>query len=110
MSTTGRPPARCWMAPGPGALSSVSPERVAEIQEHGRQPQASDALEWVSATLPDLRARYAGRWIAVADDRVIADAASLAELLQATQAEGALNPFVTQIPAEPIIWNTLYGR
>ena len=93
-----------------GAEGFVSPERVGEIQEGCRPPQATDALEWVSATLPNLRARYAGRWIAAVDGRVIADAASLADLLRATEAEGAPNPFVTQIPAEPIVWNTLYAR
>ena len=97
---------RYWQV---GAEDFVPVEHVARIREGRPAPQEASALEWVSQHLPDLRAAYAGRWIAIANGEVIASAASLSELLEQTRGAGAEKPFITEIPAGPIVWNTAYA-
>ncbi len=92
-----------------GAEGFVSPEHVGHLRTGNEEAGEIDSLEWVSHHLSDLRARYAGQWIAVNRGRVIASARTLPELLDAYRDSGVLHPFVTQIPAEPVLWTTTYA-
>ena len=86
----------------------VSREQVAQIQgSHAPPTQASD-LEWVSRSLPELEAKYAGQWIAVDRGKVVAAATDLPGLLQQTAELGVDSPFITQIPSEPVTWTMAY--
>jgi hypothetical protein len=92
-----------------GAEGFVPPERVAHIRLN--HPASADIteLEWVSQHLDELREQYAAQWIAVVGGQVVASAPSLDQLLQAVDAAGVQQPFVTQIPAGPVIWNMTYA-
>lgn len=85
-------------------------EHVAEIRGGKLPPPQADRLEWMSAQLDALRTQYAGKWVVVTDEGVVASAADLGELLSLIETQGVSDPFVTQIPAEPMIWNTAYAH
>lgn len=93
-----------------GAERFASPEVVARIRQRQQVPAEADTLEWLSESLAELGARYAGRWIAVVKNQVIADAPDLAELLVQIRESGIEHPFITQIPLEPVVWTTAYAR
>ena len=97
---------RYWQVAAEGF---VSPEHVGRIQIGHAAPEEASALDWVSRHLDELRRQYAGQWIAVMEDRVVAIAPNLAGLLDQIHAAGVERPFVTQIPAGPIIWITAYA-
>lgn len=92
-----------------GAEDFVPIERVAEVRAGKLPPVDIDKLEWVSSQLDALRASYAGKWVAITESGVIASAPDLEDLLSALAEESAEQPFVTQIPEEPIVWNMTYG-
>ena len=87
----------------------VPPESVSQIMEDRAEGMETDALEWVSRNLGHLTQEYPGRWIAVADDRVLCASQDLVHLMEQLREVEVERPFVTQIPAEPIIWDTAYG-
>jgi hypothetical protein len=58
-------------------------------------------LAWLQAHEDDLVGTYAGQWIAVDGQSVVAHAGDLATLLQASNQAGHPHPFVTRITAEP---------
>lgn len=93
-----------------GAEDFVPVERIARIRESQTVPAEASALEWLSGHLREVKADYADRWIAIIDNEVVADAESLPALLQKVHDARIENPFVTFIPAEPIIWSTAYGQ
>lgn len=93
-----------------GAEGFVSPERVGTIRAGRPVPNEVHALEWVSANIAALQRHYPGRWIAVVAEEIAATADSLPQLLEQIQALGIERPFVTEIPAGPITWNTAYAR
>jgi len=92
-----------------GAEGFVSPEQVGTIIAGRTIPTEGPALEWVSRNLEVLRQQYAGQWIAITGNQVVAHAQSLSDLLPQLSAPGAERPFVTQIPAAPIVWHTTYA-
>jgi len=92
-----------------GAEDFVPVERIARIRESQTVPAEASALEWLGGHLREVKADYADRWIAIMDNEVVADAESLPALLQKVHDARIENPFVTFIPAEPIIWSTAYG-
>jgi hypothetical protein len=98
---------RYWQV---GAEDFLPPEHVGNIQEGRTIPPEANRLEWLSRHLHDLRARYAGEWIAVVGDRVVASSNNFAQLLQQVSDLGEENPFITQIPAGRVIWMTAYAR
>ncbi len=98
---------RYWQV---GAEDFVPREHVAKIRASQSIPAQADALEWLSQHLGEIKAKFANRWIAIVDNEVVADAESLPALLQKVHDARIENPFVTFIPAEPIIWATAYGQ
>lgn len=67
----------------------------AEILESIRRERAN--VEWISRTVPALRKRYGGRYIAVKDRGVIDSDASLETLLSRVRGrEGVTVEFVTE--------------
>ena len=91
-----------------GAEDFVPEERVAEFRARTAAPSGAESLEWISKHLSELQATYGDKWIAVAGDEVIASADDLPRLVEALDELNIDNPFVTQIPAGPIVWHTLY--
>ena len=93
-----------------GAEDFVPVEQVARVRAAKMPPPQADRLEWVSQQLAALRAEYAGQWVAVTDEGVVASAPDLAGLLAAIEPMGSdIEPFITQIPVEPPIWNMTYA-
>jgi hypothetical protein len=92
-----------------GAESFAPAEHVARLREGGKMYDETNALEWVSSHLSELRREYAGKWLAVVDGRVAAASDNLPALLQMLEAEGIERPFITEIPAQPIVWATAYA-
>ncbi len=98
---------RSWQV---GAEGFVAPEQVGRIGMGRPIPLEANALEWVSRNLEELRRGHGGQWIAVVGNEVVASAASLPGLLDQCSAAGIMKPFVTQIPANPVVWITAYAR
>ena len=97
---------RYWQV---GVEDFVPREHVGRIREGRMVPREASALEWLSRHLHDLRAKYAGQWIAVVDNQVVAASTSLPGLLQQVRDSGMENPFITEIPTKPLIWTTAYA-
>jgi DNA-binding transcriptional LysR family regulator len=99
---------RVWQV---GSENFVSSEEAARLREllGADPPKEIDALEWVSRNLARLKRDYPGRWIAVAQGRVVAEGATAAELLSAVEAGGIERPFVTQIPSRLVRRYTAYA-
>lgn len=98
---------RYWQV---GAEDFVPAEHVGRIREGRTIPLEASALEWVSRHLADLKTRYAGQWVAVVDEQVVAASANLPDLLQQLRNAGIEHPFITEIPAGPLVWTTAYAR
>ncbi|MFH2076004.1 MAG: hypothetical protein ABIJ57_11775, partial [Pseudomonadota bacterium] len=56
-----------------------------------------------------LRGEYPGKWIAVVDDQVAAASDSLLALMQQLHDQDIERPFITEIPARPVVWTTTYA-
>lgn len=92
-----------------GAEDFMPPEHVACVRAEKMPPPQVDKLEWVSQQLDTLRAVYAGQWVAITDEGVVASAPDLGALLALISDQGLQQPFVTQIPEETPIWSTAFG-
>ncbi len=97
---------RYWQV---GVEDFVPREHIARIRQSRIVPREASALEWFSRDLHDLRAKYAGQWIAVVDNQVVAASTNLPDLLQQVRDSGIEHPFITEIPAKPLIWTTAYA-
>ena len=86
----------------------VPVEHVARIRASQSVPTAAEALEWLSTNLDDLRTQYADQWLAIVGHEVVASAPDLPSLLTATAGLEAVTPFITQIPAQPVSWQTAF--
>ena len=98
---------RSWQV---AAEDFVPAERVAEVRQDHTIPDDADALEWVSANLEQLTREYAGNWIAISNNEVVAASTTLQELLSLIEAQSIQNPFLTRVPETPIIWETAYAN
>ncbi len=58
-------------------------------------------MAWLAAHEADLINDYAGQWIAIEGQAVVAHAGDLATLLQMSNQAGYPHPFVTRVTAEP---------
>ncbi len=85
----------------------VSDEYAAIIRSYRSSPMEGDKMDWLSKNLQTIQEKYAGQWIAVGDNEIIASAPALPELLILI---GDIDrPLVTFIPTEPIVWTFTYG-
>lgn len=85
----------------------VSPEKAALIRSTRRSPEQSDELDWLSKNLQSIRLKYAGQWIAICSNRIVAAATDLPNLMnQIIQFD---RPFITFIPADQIVWTFTYA-
>lgn len=85
-------------------------EQIAQLRQGGQELSEADAMDWMSKHLPELKERYAGKWIAIVDCQVMADSEDISDLIDQVRTRQIENPFITQIPAEPIVWNTAYAQ
>lgn len=93
-----------------GAEDFIPPEQIGEIRDNQNIPREAAALEWLSNQLSAIRARYINRWIAIDNEKVVADADNLPTLLEKIDDASIETPFITFIPGDPIIWNTAYDQ
>ena len=93
-----------------GAENFVPAENVMKIREGGEVHSEANALEWVSKNLSYLRQEYPGKWIAVVDDEVVCASDSLTDLMQQLHDNNIEQPFITEIPAQPVVWTTTYAN
>lgn len=85
----------------------VSPEQAAIIRSTTQSPDQSDELDWLSKNLQSIRQDYAGQWIAICGNRIVAAATDLPNLMnQISQFD---KPFITFIPADQIVWTFTYA-
>ncbi|MBU1184518.1 MAG: hypothetical protein KJ663_05020 [Proteobacteria bacterium] len=91
------------------AENFVPAEHVMRLREVGKMHGEANALEWVSKHLSELRGEYPGKWIAVVDDQVAAASDSLLALMQQLHDQDIERPFITEIPARPVVWTTTYA-
>jgi hypothetical protein len=92
-----------------GAENFVPVERVVEVRSGRPAPKNADRLEWVSEQLEGLRASYAGRWVAITEVGVVASALDLSDLVAEIDRADVKEPFITQIPEDPVVWRTAYA-
>lgn len=93
-----------------GAEDFVPKEQVARILEGRTVPSEATALEWVSQHLLELQNTFAGRWIAVAGDQVVAASPNLRGLMEQLADMDVGTPFITEIPSKPVVWHTAYAQ
>lgn len=68
----------------------------------------SSNLDWLGSHLSELKKQYAGQWIAIDRQTVIASAQQLTDLLASLKDRTGTAPFITQVPVEEPSWNTLF--
>lgn len=90
-----------------GAEGFVSPEQAAEIRLTRQSPEHNDELDWLSKNLQSIRQNYAGQWVAIYENRIVAASNNLPNLMNQTSQFD--KPFITFIPAGQIIWNFTYA-
>lgn len=90
------------------AENFVPKEQVGIIMSRKAAPCPQETeLEWLSRNLDTLKRDYSGQWIAICDGAVVSAAPDLPVLMQ--NLRGYDNPFITQIPGEPVVWKLTYG-
>ncbi len=90
-----------------GTTGFVSREKAGIIRSTRESPERSDELDWLSENLESIHQDYAGQWVAIFENRIVASANDLPSLMnQITQLD---KPFITFIPADEIVWNFAYG-
>ena len=65
-------------------------------------------LDWLGIHLSELQSKYAGQWIAIDRQTVVASAQELADLLTSLGNKTGIAPFITQISSEEPSWNTIF--
>ncbi len=91
-----------------GAEDFVPIERAAVLREAQEMNAEATSLEWVSNNLTTLKVRYPGKWIALKGGEVEAAADDLPTLMRIVGEQGIEQPFITQVPAEKVVWTTTY--
>jgi len=90
-----------------GAEDFVPAEQASIIRTSRPLPDQSDNMDWLSKNLQTIRREYGGKWVAVYDERVVASASNLPDLM--TQIVEYDRPLITFIPAEPVVWTFTYA-
>lgn len=90
-----------------GAEDFVTPEQSSIIRTSRSLPDQVDNMDWLSKNLQTIRREYGGKWVAIYDERVVASASILPDLM--TQIAEYDRPLITLIPAEPVIWTFTYA-
>ena len=86
----------------------VPREQAAIVRAKRGTPERGYELDWLSRNITEIETRYAGHWIAVSGDEVIAAAQNLHDLLG--QIVGVEKPFITFIPAGRVVWKFTYAH
>jgi hypothetical protein len=94
---------KCWQI----IEGFVSEEQAAVIRSTRSSPAEGSEMDWLSENLQSIQERYAGQWIAVRDNEIVASALTLPELL--TLIADIDKPLVTFISTEPVVWEHIYG-
>jgi len=94
---------KCWQI----KEGFVSEEYAGIIRSSKSSPMEADRMDWLSKNLQTIKEEYAGQWIAIGDNEIIASSPSLPELL--ILIGDVDKPLITFIPAEPIVWTFTYG-
>jgi hypothetical protein len=68
------------------------------------------ALQWISSHSDDLYPRYAGQWIAVDDEVLVAVASDLPTVMRLAAEHGHRLPLVMRVPMEPLANLAVWGR
>ncbi len=95
---------RYWQV---GAEQFAPPEQAAIIRTGKSSPEQGDELDWLSKNLENIREEYGGQWIAVHGGEIVAGAPNLPDLMSQTCELDM--PFITFIPAEPVVWTFAYA-
>ena len=82
-----------------GAVSGPTPP--VPVFESGAQ-RGQRALRWIDGHSADIFPRYAGQWIAVDDDALVAVAPDLPTVMRIASEQGHRLPFVMQVPTKPL--------
>jgi len=90
------------------AQGFVTPEYAAIIRSKRTTPEHGNELDWLSKNLADIQLQYAGQWIAIYANAVVAASPTLHDLLG--QIVGIDRPFITFIPTGPVVWKFTYAH
>lgn len=80
--------------------SDVAAHAQATDATDGSIPQVEPEWEWIQDNEDSLREDYAGRWIAVLLNRVVAIGSTEIEVLRSTESLGYGSPFTFHVPTE----------
>jgi len=84
--------------------------KYSEVATREHQAQGDvDPLDWIAENLDELIERYPDTWIAVSQGEVVASSRDPADLKAQIDASGIERPLITEIPSEPIVWDTAYA-
>ena len=86
----------------------VTPEQAAEIRTMQKPRTQIEDIEWLSRNLESVRLNYAEQWVAIHEERIVAAATNLPNLL--SQISEYEKPFITFITEEEIVWDLAYGN
>lgn len=93
---------KCWRI----IEGFVDEEYAAVIRASRSSPTEGSRMDWLSNNLQSIQERFAGQWIAIGDNEIVASAPTLPGLLALI---GDIDkPFVTFIPVEPMVWTFTY--
>lgn len=91
-----------------GAEDFMPLEQAAIIRTSRPSLEYSNELDWLSKNLQNIRGEYGGKWVAVYDNRIVATASNLPELMsQITELD---KPLITFIPTDPVVWTFTYAN
>lgn len=105
VSDSGTLSVKMWQVAAEGLFSPAVTSELRERQDVERE----EPLNWVSEHMEELRQNYAGQWIAVGGQQVVAHANSFPELLDVLDQEEREDAFVTSVPEEPVTAHMTFG-
>ena len=91
-----------------GDKDFVDSQTAATIRSSRPLDKESKQLDWLSKNLKNLCDEYSNKWVAIHDEKVVANGQTVSELMQ--KIEGLDRPLITFIPSERIVWTFAYGN